>query len=161
LQKDATNVNRTANGVRSAHPSYIREKDADRHENRNENNSFPAATDKNIKEESFRAVAKGSFLRFSVASQVFWSREAAEVNFRSVRKDQASGIRFGATRPDAHVARYFLLVVFFFFLAAFFFAIMQSPPFLKYKCTLLKISRQRFFTKSSGKITGRFFERAL
>jgi hypothetical protein len=87
--------------------------------------------------------------------------EAAEVNFRPVRKDQASGIRFGATRPDAHKARYFLLVVFFFFLAAFFFAITQSPPFLENKCTLLKISRQRFFTKSSGKIIAGFFERAL
>jgi hypothetical protein len=114
---------------------------------------------KRYKEESFRR-GKGK-LSSLVRDLKCFGAEAAEVNFRSVRKDQASGIRFGATRPDAHEARYFFLVVFFFFLAAFFFAITQSPPFLKNKCTLLKISRQRFFTKSSCKINRRFFERAL
>ena len=115
--------------------SHIRVRGAGRQENRNDNNSLRRDIDTDdllgcsYNEESFRAVAKGSFLRFSVASQMIWSRGRRGKFFRPVRKDQASGIRFGATRPDANVAPYFFLVVFFFFLAAFFFAITQSPPF--------------------------------
>src|SRR5277367_2687565 len=68
-------------------------------------------------------------------------------------KGPSIGHSFWSHAPES--ARRALLLLgrlFFFLAAAFFFAITQSPPFLKNKCTLLKISRQRFFTKSSGKI---------
>jgi len=81
---------------------------------------------RSIKEESFRR-GKWKLPSFFRDLKCFGA-EAAEV-IGCVRIDQASGIRFGATRPHAHDARYFFLVVFFFFLAAFFFAITQSPPF--------------------------------